>query len=80
VPIGITKDGRWLTAGDAERLLAGQHHEEKHLRAGDPEATPGRPCSPAERPWSCRLNRCASRNEHAHSFPDRRQRPHTARL
>src|SRR6266550_1906751 len=41
VPIGITKDGRWLTAGDAERLLAGQHHEEKHLRAGDPDATPG---------------------------------------
>ena len=41
VPIGITKDGRWLTAGDAERLLSGQHHEEKHLRAGDPDATPG---------------------------------------
>src|SRR6267378_1595174 len=41
VPIGITKDGRWLTAGDAERLLAGRHHEEKHLRAGDPDATPG---------------------------------------
>src|SRR3989454_10088505 len=41
VPIGITKDGRWLTAGDAERLLVGQHHEEKHLRAGDPDATPG---------------------------------------
>ena len=41
VPIGITKEGRWLTAGDAERLLAGQHHEERHLRAGDPDATPG---------------------------------------
>jgi D-alanine-D-alanine ligase len=44
VPIGITKDGRWLTAGDAERLLAGKHPESehgKHLRAGDPEATPG---------------------------------------
>jgi len=41
VPIGITKEGRWVTAGDAERLLAGQHREEKHLRAGDPEATPG---------------------------------------
>ena len=41
VPVGITKDGRWVTAGDAERLLSGQHHEEKHLRAGDPEATPG---------------------------------------
>jgi D-alanine-D-alanine ligase len=42
VPVGITKGGRWVTAGDAERLLAGKAHEEgKHLRAGDPEATPG---------------------------------------
>jgi D-alanine-D-alanine ligase len=42
VPIGITKDGRWLTAGDAERLLQGKAPDEaKHLRAGDPEATPG---------------------------------------
>jgi D-alanine-D-alanine ligase len=41
VPIGITKEGRWLTAGDAECLLSGEHHEEKHLRAGDPDATPG---------------------------------------
>jgi len=53
VPIGITKDGRWLTAEHAERLLKGEkqaekHAEksgsptpEKHLRAGDPEATPG---------------------------------------
>src|ERR1700745_1962168 len=41
VPIGITKEGRWLTAGDAERLLSGQHHEERNLRAGDPDATPG---------------------------------------
>src|SRR5438067_12227674 len=42
VPIGITKDGRWLTAGHAERLLKGMQveHEERHLRAGDPEATP----------------------------------------
>ena len=39
VPIGITKEGRWLTADHAERLLRGK--EEKHLRAGDPEATPG---------------------------------------
>jgi D-alanine-D-alanine ligase len=40
VPIGITKEGRWVTSGDAERLLAGQPlHEERHLRAGDPEAT-----------------------------------------
>jgi D-alanine-D-alanine ligase len=42
VPIGITKEGRWLTAGDAERLLQGKPAEEsRHLRAGDPEATPG---------------------------------------
>src|SRR5579871_6677598 len=44
VPIGITKDGRWLTAGEAERLLTGQHTDDehaRHLRAGDPEATPG---------------------------------------
>jgi D-alanine-D-alanine ligase len=42
VPIGITKDGRWLTAEHAERLLqGGTQGEEKHLRAGDPEATPG---------------------------------------
>ncbi len=40
VPIGITKDGRWLTADHAERLLRGEHSE-KHLRAGDPESTPG---------------------------------------
>ena len=57
VPIGITKDGRWLTAEHAERLLKGDAgakggerlagevaratQAEKHLRAGDPEATPG---------------------------------------
>jgi len=42
VPIGITKDGRWLTAGAAEALLQGKPSEEgKSLRAGDPEATPG---------------------------------------
>jgi D-alanine-D-alanine ligase len=40
VPIGITKEGRWLTSEHAERLLAGQH-EPRHLRAGDPEVTPG---------------------------------------
>jgi D-alanine-D-alanine ligase len=42
VPIGITKEGRWLTAADAERLLQGKplEHEARHLRAGDPEATP----------------------------------------
>ena len=40
VPIGITKDGRWLTADHAERLLHGDA-EPKALRAGDPDATPG---------------------------------------
>ena len=40
VPIGITKEGRWVTSGDAERLLAGKPLEhERQLRAGDPEAT-----------------------------------------
>jgi D-alanine-D-alanine ligase len=39
VPIGITKDGRWLTSGHAERLLRGEHKDDKHLRAGDPQAT-----------------------------------------
>ncbi|MGZ4825893.1 MAG: D-alanine--D-alanine ligase [Terriglobales bacterium] len=41
VPIGITKDGRWLSADNAERLLRGEKTEPKHLRAGDPEVTPG---------------------------------------
>jgi D-alanine-D-alanine ligase len=42
VPIGITKEGRWLAAGDAHRLLAGEHSAlARQLRAGDPEATPG---------------------------------------
>src|SRR5258708_2105075 len=47
VPIGITKDGRWLTAEYAERLLLGDGDPGKSarptqpLRAGDPEATPG---------------------------------------
>jgi D-alanine-D-alanine ligase len=46
VPIGITKDGRWLTAEHAERLLKGEKNASvqatpTHLRAGDPETTPG---------------------------------------
>jgi len=43
VPIGITKEGRWLTYADAERLLAGKPGPDAshHLRAGDPEATAG---------------------------------------
>jgi D-alanine-D-alanine ligase len=41
VPIGITKEGRWVTSSDAERLLHGKplEHESRHLRAGDPEVT-----------------------------------------
>ena len=42
VPIGITKDGHWLAAGDATNLLEGdQSAVVRRLRAGDPEATPG---------------------------------------
>ena len=42
VPIGITKEGRWLAAGDAHGLLAGDRSAvARRLRAGDPEATPG---------------------------------------
>src|SRR5437016_4829592 len=49
VPIGITKEGRWLTASHAEKMLGAQRvpaiaasaDTEKHLRAGDPNATPG---------------------------------------
>ncbi len=51
VPIGITKDGRWLTAADAQNLLVGKDAgsstgltqagaTQSHLRAGDPETTP----------------------------------------
>ena len=40
VPIGITKEGKWLTATDAENLLQGKLViEPRHLRAGDPEIT-----------------------------------------
>ena len=43
VPVGITKEGRWVTAADAERLLHGKaaDPDARHLRAGDPETTPG---------------------------------------
>jgi D-alanine-D-alanine ligase len=36
VPIGISKEGHWLTSGDATRLLEGKPAAESHLRAGDP--------------------------------------------
>jgi D-alanine-D-alanine ligase len=40
VPIGITKQGRWLVSGDAERLLAGDFPDTPStLRAGDPQRT-----------------------------------------
>src|ERR1700730_1484553 len=47
VPIGISKDGRWVTSGDAQRLLMGNpavggaRPAQAHLRAGDPGTTPG---------------------------------------
>ena len=47
VPIGITKDGRWLTAERAEGLLRGKESDKgvrpppSHLRAGDPDQTAG---------------------------------------
>ncbi|GAC1432233.1 MAG: D-alanine--D-alanine ligase [Terriglobales bacterium] len=43
VPIGITKQGHWVTAADAERLLQGKSVAPRpsSLRAGDPEATAG---------------------------------------
>src|SRR6516225_8725539 len=42
VPIGITKEGHWLAAGDAQGLLQGESSAvARRLRAGDPEATPG---------------------------------------
>jgi D-alanine-D-alanine ligase len=41
VPIGITKQGRWVVSGDAERLLAGDFTDtgSSTLRAGDPQHT-----------------------------------------
>jgi D-alanine-D-alanine ligase len=39
VPIGITKQGRWVVSGDAERLLAGDFPDTGTLRAGDPQHT-----------------------------------------
>jgi D-alanine-D-alanine ligase len=39
VPIGITKQGRWVVSADAERLLAGNFADDSTLRAGDPQHT-----------------------------------------
>jgi D-alanine-D-alanine ligase len=42
MPIGITKEGRWLAAAEAHELLEGNGGEAaQKLRAGDPETTPG---------------------------------------
>jgi D-alanine-D-alanine ligase len=40
IPVGITKQGQWVTATHAERLLSGEAGPPtKQLRAGDPAAT-----------------------------------------
>jgi len=42
VPIGITKEGQWVSPGHAEKLLRGEDLPQetgRHLRAGNPEAT-----------------------------------------
>ena len=42
VPIGITKEGHWLAAADANNLLEGNNSAvARRLRAGDPDLTPG---------------------------------------
>jgi D-alanine-D-alanine ligase len=40
VPIGITKEGRWVTASDAHALLTGGQAPENPRLAGDPASTP----------------------------------------
>jgi D-alanine-D-alanine ligase len=40
VPIGITREGRWVTSHDAQALLTGKFPPENPRLAGDPEATP----------------------------------------
>ena len=58
VPIGITKDGRWLTAEHAESLLTGKLVlEPRNLRAGDPALHPLRRCWRGANPSSCLPNR-----------------------
>src|SRR5215475_1267085 len=43
VPIGISKEGHWLTSRESQKLLNGDGvaGNPRHLRAGDPENTPG---------------------------------------
>ena len=40
VPVGITREGRWVTSDDAQALLTGKSTPENPRLAGDPEATP----------------------------------------
>jgi D-alanine-D-alanine ligase len=40
VPVGITREGRWVTSHDAQALLTGKSAPENPRLAGDPEATP----------------------------------------
>jgi D-alanine-D-alanine ligase len=40
VPIGITKQGQWVTASDAHALLTGKQAPENPRLAGDPATTP----------------------------------------
>ena len=59
VPIGITKEGRWLTAGDAELLLQGKAAPAPSPICG-PEIPKQRPEPrfwPPGRPWLFRRNR-----------------------
>src|SRR5579864_8144726 len=39
-PVGITREGRWVTSHDAHALLTGKPAPENPRLAGDPEATP----------------------------------------
>ena len=33
VPIGISKEGRWLTSGESQRLLKGEQQSDNHTRS-----------------------------------------------
>ena len=58
VPIGITKEGRWVTPSHAERLLKGEGRQrcraDVHLRAGIPKRPRQPRCWPRAKAWSCR--------------------------
>ena len=64
VPLGITREGRWVTAHDAHALLSGKPAPENPRLAGNPEATPtATPSSnavkPSHRPRQSRPSRCS---------------------